>query len=102
MNSIRDDSNWANFGGCSLPLEQHAIRPKAISSGQENIDYDLLYITLFHPTSMRYETGIGTIDSIITISLLISHLFIHKYVYTILQTVDNRCNLKLQNQRTHQ
>ena len=63
-----DDSNWASFGGCSLPLKHNAIRPKAISPRQENTDYDLLYITLFHPTSMRYETGISTIDSITTIS----------------------------------
>ena len=65
---IRDDSNWASFGGCSLPLKHNAILPKTISPRQENTDYGLLYITLFHPTSMRYETGISTIDSITTIS----------------------------------
>ena len=65
---IRDDGNSASFGGCNLPMEHLTIRPKAISSRQNNTDYDLLYVTLFHSASMRYETGIGTIDSIITIS----------------------------------
>ena len=68
VNSIRYDSNWANFGGCSLPMEDHIIRPKSISSRQKNTEHDLLYVTLFHSASMRYETGIGTIDFIITIS----------------------------------
>ena len=66
--SIRDHSNSAGLGGCSVPMKHHTKRPKAISSRQKNTDYDLLYVTLFHSASMRYETGIGTIDSIITIS----------------------------------
>ena len=42
--------------------------PKSISSRQKNTDYDLLYVTLFDTASMHYETGIGNIDSITTIS----------------------------------
>ena len=49
-------------------MDDHIMWSKSISSRQQNTDYDLLYITLFDSASMRYETGIGNIDSITTIS----------------------------------
>ena len=49
-------------------MEDDIMWPKSITSRQKNTDYDLLYITLFDSASMRYETGIGNIDSITTIS----------------------------------
>ena len=65
---IRDDSNSASFKGYSLPMEQHIILPNAISSRQNDTDFDLLYVTRFRSSSNRYETGIGNIESIFTIA----------------------------------
>ena len=68
MINSRDDSNSASFKGYGLPMEQHIILPKAISSRQKNTDFDSPYVTRFRSSSNRYETGTGNIESIFTIA----------------------------------